>query len=172
MAKRSRSLSVPPAMQATYDATVAVIEEFCQEHLNEEYAQLCREMAAALARKRPSPLLGGKVGTWACGIVYAAGQVNFLFDRSQDVHLRADDLCEWFGLRPSTGGNKAAEIRRTLKIRGQFDPDWTLPSKLGHNPYAWYIEVNGIIVDARRIPRELQEEAFRLGLIPYVPADQ
>jgi hypothetical protein len=29
------------------------------------------------------------------------------------------------------------------------------------------IEVNGLPVDARMMPREVQEEAHRLGLIPY-----
>jgi hypothetical protein len=29
--------------------------------------------------------------------------------------------------------------------------------------------VNGLIVDARSLPRPMQEEAFRKGLIPYVP---
>ena len=34
---------------------------------------------------------------------------------------------------------------------------------------AWLIEIDGLIVDARRIPRALQEEAFRQGAIPFVP---
>jgi hypothetical protein len=33
----------------------------------------------------------------------------------------------------------------------------------------WLIQVNGLIVDARHMPRGVQEEAFRLGLIPYLP---
>jgi hypothetical protein len=28
------------------------------------------------------------------------------------------------------------------------------------------------MVDARYVPREIQEEAFRKGLIPYIPEDQ
>lgn len=32
------------------------------------------------------------------------------------------------------------------------------------------ITVNGIVMDARQAPREVQEEAFRLGLIPSLPA--
>ena len=28
---------------------------------------------------------------------------------------------------------------------------------------AWLIQVNGLIVDARKAPREVQEEAFRRG---------
>ena len=42
--------------------------------------------------------------------------------------------------------------------------------KMG-NPLAWMIEVDGIPMDARDLPREIQEEAFRLGLILYVPEE-
>ena len=34
---------------------------------------------------------------------------------------------------------------------------------------AWMIQVNGLIVDARYVSREVQEEAFRRGMIPYLP---
>ncbi len=37
---------------------------------------------------------------------------------------------------------------------------------LERNPLAWLVSVNGIPVDARTLPRELQDEAWRLGLIP------
>lgn len=40
---------------------------------------------------------------------------------------------------------------------------------MDQNPMAWMIQVNGLIADARRLPREVHEEAFREGLIPYVP---
>jgi hypothetical protein len=43
---------------------------------------------------------------------------------------------------------------------------------MGQNPMAWMIQVNGLITDARREPREIQEEAFRKGLIPYIPSDR
>ena len=41
-----------------------LIDGFCQISLNEEYAVLCRKLAESLARKRPSPLLQGKLETW------------------------------------------------------------------------------------------------------------
>jgi hypothetical protein len=44
-----------------------------------------------------------------------------------------------------------------------------LPSRLEDNPLAWMVMVNGFIVDVRDMPREVQEEAFRKGLIPYLP---
>jgi hypothetical protein len=37
---------------------------------------------------------------------------------------------------------------------------------------AWMIMVNGLIVDARSLPRLIQEEAYAKGLIPYIPGDR
>ncbi len=171
MPAKSKSLSVPEAMQPRYQEIVAMTDALCQEKLNAEYAALCRELTAALARKRPSPLSSGQVKSWACGIVYTIGFVNFLFDKTQKPHMRADELCAWFGVAQSTGGNKAKQIRDMLRI-SQFDSKWLLPSLVDKSPVAWLISVDGFIVDARSLPRPLQEEAYRKGLIPYVPGDK
>ena len=32
----------------------------------------------------------------------------------------------------------------------------------------WYVEVNGILMDARRLPLEMQIECAQRGLIPFV----
>jgi hypothetical protein len=159
---------VPKELQPIYGEITAIIDAFCTEHLNDEYAQMSRKLAAALSRKRPSPLLRGKAATWACGIVYTIGSVNFLSDRSFEPYMRMEDLCALMGVSKSSGANKAAEIRKLFDMY-QFDPNWTLPSLMDQNPMAWMITVNGLIVDARHAPRELQEEAYRKGLIPYIP---
>lgn len=162
---------VPKAMQPVYDAVVQLTDAFCKAHLNDEYADLCRRLAAVLARKRPSPLVRGRLEVWACGIVYALGSVNFLFDRAQPPYMRGEDLCAGFGVSQSSGASKAKFIRDMFGMR-QMDPRWCPPSQLEHNPLAWLIQVNGLIVDARRVPREIQEEAYRRRLIPYIPADR
>ena len=79
MPKRSPSQNVPKDMQARFDEITHLTDAFSQEYLNDEYAQLCRELTATLCRKRPSPLVRGKADTWACGIIHALGMVNFLF---------------------------------------------------------------------------------------------
>jgi hypothetical protein len=168
MASKQKSLSVPDAMQVRYQEIVALTDALCTEKLNTEYSTLCRELAAVLARKRPSPLNSGQVKSWACGVVYTIGFVNFLFDKSQIPHMRADELCAWFGVAASTGGNKAKQIRDMLHIN-QFDFKWMLPGKIDRSPIAWMISVNGLILDARYLPRQIQEEAYRKGLIPYLP---
>ena len=171
MPPKTKSLSVPEAIQTRYAEITALTDALCLEKLNEEYAQICREMTATLARKRPSPLTSGHAKSWACAIAYTVGSVNFLFDKSQTPHLRSDELYAWFGLSKSTGGNKSNQIKQILKI-GVMDMQWTLPSRMEKNPMVWTISVNGFIVDARSLPRPLQEEAYRKGLIPYIPDEK
>lgn len=161
---------VPQQMATQYAAITELTDAFCTAHLNEEYARLCRQLTATLSRKRPSPLVSGRANTWAAAIVYTIGQVNFVFDKTQTPHTTADELSAAFGVAKSTASNKAKQIRDLLKI-GVLDPDWTLPSRMDQNPLAWMITVNGLIVDARALPREIQEIAYHKGLIPYIPAD-
>ncbi|MFZ2360256.1 MAG: DUF6398 domain-containing protein [Anaerolineae bacterium] len=170
MPKKSKSENVPAAMKARYDEITAVTDAFCIQNLNDEYAQVCRQMAAALGRKRPSPLVTGKANTWAAAIVQTVGAVNFLFDKTQTPTMRSDDLAASFGLSKSTVANKSKQIKDLLKIN-LMDPTWTLPSRIDHNPMAWMISVDGFIMDARSAPRPIQEQAFRMGLIPYVPGE-
>ncbi len=139
---------------------VGLIDQFCREHLNEEYAGLCRKLAENLARKRPSPLVSGKPQTWACGIVRTIGWVNFLDDRSQSPHMKLTAIDKAFGIDESTAQGKSMLIRKTLKIR-PMDPAWSLRSQIEQNPTAWMIQVNGFLVDARFLKREIQEEALR-----------
>ena len=150
------------------DDIISMTDRFCTEHLNQEYVELCRKMAQKLGRKRRSPLLGGKPDSWAGAIVHTIGWVNFLDDPSQKPHMALRDLDRVFGISGSTGQAKSAQIRKMLKIY-RMDPAWTLPSKLDENPMAWMIQLNGFIVDARRMSLDIQNEAFLKGLIPYVP---
>ncbi len=154
-----------------YDEIVGLTEAFCQEHLTEEYEALCRNLAEKLARKRPLPLASGKPESWASGIVRTIGWVNFLGDPSQPHHMKMTDIDEAFGVSEATGSAKSKAIRDLLKL-SRLDPEWTLPSRMEDNPLIWMLEVNGLIVDIRQCPREVQEITFEKGLIPYIPADR
>ena len=57
-------------------------------------------------------------------------------------------------------------------MMGPMSPDWTLPSRFADNPLVWTLQVNGLMVDIRRAPIELQWLAFEKGLIPFVPAER
>jgi hypothetical protein len=173
-APRARPAPTPPSKEETGDALrtiIELVERFCREHLTEEYAAICRRLAEKLTRNRPSPLVTGSPSTWASGIVRTVGWVNFLHDKSQTPHMRLSDIDAGFGISESSGAAKLAAIRKMLRIH-QLDPAWTLPSRMGDNPLAWMLEVDGFMVDVRHAPRAVQEIAFNKGLIPYIPADR
>jgi len=79
----TEKLAIPKGMKPTYEAVVALTREVCKKHLNEEWTLLSYRLAAALARKRPSPLIRGEPQIWAAGILHSLGMVNFLSAQSQ-----------------------------------------------------------------------------------------
>jgi len=171
MPKTTGATSVPKSMQATYTAITSLTDAFCREHLNEDYRVLAHRMTAALCRKRPSPLASGQPRTWACGIVYVLGQINFLTDPATQPFMTTADLCARFGVGQSTASAKARVIAQALDT-SRLNLEWSLPGLLDQNPLVWMAEVNGFLVDLRDMPREVQQIAFDRGLIPYIPADQ
>jgi Domain of unknown function (DUF6398) len=167
----ARSNSVPKLMLPVYEKIVGLTDDVCDRHLNSEYRALARAMTGALCRKRPSPLASGQPRTWACGILYVLGRINFLGDPSFSPHMTTAVLCAAFEVGESTVHAKARAIEKALGTH-PFDPQWTLPSLAGKNPLVWMAEVNGLLVDLRDMPREVQEIAFEDGMIPYIPADR
>ncbi len=162
---------IPQAMAEKFAAITALTDAFCGKHLNEEYRQLIRHVLGALARKRPSPLLKGKENVWAVAATHSVGRVNFLDDPSQIPHCKPKAIYEFFGVAESTGQNKSKQIRDALKM-GPMSPEWTLPSRIADNPMVWILQVNGLMMDIRRAPIELQRLAFEKGLIPFIPAER
>jgi len=161
---------VPKAYAARFIALVGLTDAFCDAHLNAEYKDLCRDMAVEVCQEG-SPVLKGKPGGWAAGIVYALGRVNFLDDPSQTPHMRSAQIAEGFGVSVATMQARAKVIREGLDLI-PFDPGWSLPSRMDDNLLVWMLEVNGFLVDARYAPREIQVAAYEKGLIPYIPADR
>jgi hypothetical protein len=159
-------------MLPVYEKIIGLTDAVCDRQLNCEYRDLARKMAAALSRKRPSPLASGAPRTWACGIVYVLGRINFLDDPSTSPHMTTAQLRTAFEVSESAVHAKARVIEKALRATGRFDPQWTLPSLVDRNPLTWIASVNGMLVDLRNVPREIQKIAFEAGLIPYVPADR
>lgn len=160
-------LRIPGHLRDDVAQVVSLTDAFCADHLDAEYAELCRHLVARLARKRPSPLVRGELRIWAAAVIYTVGSINFLFDPSERPHLHGDQVAALSGVAKSTLTNKASAIRRSLGL-GPNDPSLCRHDVLARHPYAWYIEVDGIIVDARWLPADVQAEAARRGLIPSV----
>lgn len=159
---------IPNKLQDTFNAMVAQTDIFCECHLNKEYAQLARRATIALCRHQPSLVMHGSTHSWACGIMYALGFINFLFDKSTQPYVNSTALCEDFGVSKAIAIARSKEVRSALKTY-QLDPHWSLPSTLDNNPLTWIIKVDGQMVDARRMPIEIQTIAYKKGLIPYIP---
>ena len=84
--------------------------------------------------------------------------------------MRGDELAAAFGVAKSTASSKAKVIRDALNM-DYFNSEWMLSSRIDSSPMVWIISVNGLMVDARHMPREVQEVAYEKGLIPYIPGD-
>ena len=162
-------LKIPKGLRPVADEIVDITDSVCLAVLDQEYADLARRAVAKLARKRPSPLLVGRRASWAAGVVYALGQVNFLSDPASEPCVTADQLSAAFGVATSTMSSKARQVRDLLRI-SHFSLEFQRADVVARNPLAWIIEVNGLAVDARHVPPGIQAEAYRRGLIPYVPA--
>lgn len=163
------ALRIPQAARVTAAQVVELTDGFCAAHLDEEYAELCGRVVGKLARKRPSPLERGDLRIWAAGVVYALAQVNFLFDKTQDLHLTADALSALLGVKKTTMANKGRTVRDLIGLN-HFDADFMRRDLVAGSPLVWMLEIQGLVVDARLLPVTLQVEAHRRGLIPYVPA--
>lgn len=122
------SSEVPAEFRQEYLEIVALTDEFCNERLNLEYQDLCREMAITICQEG-SPVVRGKRASWASGIVYSVGCINFLGDPSQQPHIRSEEIAKWFGVSTATMFSKAKTIREGLDLV-PLDPAFTLSSRL------------------------------------------
>jgi len=159
--------------QARYDEISALIDEFCMRHISPhgmEYAVKARQLAAVCCQPG-TPVVEGraKATSWAAGIVYTVGWLNFLQDKSFEPTLTGEQVAAGFGVSVATMHAKSTMIRNGLEIL-PFDPEWTVPSRMEANPLMWLVELpNGVVVDTRALPRDQQERLVEAGVIPYVP---
>lgn len=161
---------VPKNRHDRFREIVALTDSYCAAHLNDEFRDLCRTCAADACATQV-PVTSGKVAGWAAGVVYEVAFVNFLTgDPSQQFHTPPDEIAKRIGVSPATMHNKAKAIRTALDIV-RTDPRYSTRRMNDKNPLNWILSVNGFLMDIRQAPREAQVEAFRKGLIPYIPAD-
>jgi len=167
---KASKMRISKKNQQLFEQIMELINAFCDAHLNEDYKELCEQMAGAICRTR-MPLSGSKPSSWASGVVHAVGWVNFLHDPDRSPHMTSAQLAEGFGVSQGTMTAKSKIIRDKLDIT-TLDPDWCTPAMLVDNPLVWMFDVGGFVIDIRETPRQVQEEAYRQGLIPFIPSDK
>jgi hypothetical protein len=111
----------------------AVTDRFCQERLNDEYRDLCRDMAVDLCQPG-SPVNKGKAAAWAAGIVYAIGWVNFLTDPASEPHVTAEEIATGCGVSSATMHARNRELRHGFAL-DRLDPAWCLERNLDLTPF-------------------------------------
>lgn len=166
-APRNRQLRSGSFARSRAEETARLTRQFCAEHLDGEYADFCAKLIVRLARKRPSLLERGETRVWAGAVLYAIGQVNFLFDPTQHPHIKVDDLSRLMGVSKSALATRARLIMNLLRIMS-LEPEYCRRELIAQNPLAWMVEMNGIVVDARTLPAEVQTELRHRGLIPDI----
>jgi hypothetical protein len=149
------------------DEISGLMTDFCESHLNTGYSTVCAQLFTAV-RATYLSWQRGKAQSWAAGLVHAAGMINFLHDPASEPHMKLRDIAPYFGVSPATMENKSREIRNALNVF-PLDPRFCLPERLVDSPLVWIRPLNGIMVDFRMLPREVQEEALKAGLIPFIP---
>ena len=141
---------------------VGMTGSFCQQFLDEDYRQLCEKLIRKMSRKRAVPFLSGRMEIWAAAVVYALGSINFLFDNSFEPYAAADDICNFFNTSKSTTAQKSKVIRDMFKM-GYYDPEFSTNHMKENSPFSNFVMVNGLIVDKRHLPPEVQEMFKREG---------
>jgi len=114
--------SIPTDRRKRFDEINRLIEGFGQEHLGSELTGFACELWRRVCRKRDGACMRGKAEVWAATAVHVIARMNFLFDRSQPRHLTFDTICDHFGVKKTTVGNKATQIERALRLDSHAEP--------------------------------------------------
>ena len=124
--------------------------------MDEDYYLLCEKLIKKLGRKRDVPFQRGKLEIWAAAVVYAIGSINFLFDKSFEPYVTADQINDYFGTKNSTVSNKAREIKDMLNL-WHFDSEFSTQRMADSNPFNNLVMVDGPIVPMDTLPEDLQQ---------------
>ena len=115
------------------DHIVSLVRQFCQEKLDDEYAQLCEKMVRRLG---PDTLATGRPEVWAAAVVYAVGSINFLYDHRFQPYIRSVEISRYFGCSQATVAQKARYIRDLLHLsRFWTNPEFSTQYIKAQNPF-------------------------------------
>lgn len=148
-------------VQQKKDTLIQMTDGFADLYLDEDYKMLCRKLINKMSRKRQVPFLSGRLEIWAAAVVYALGQINFLFDRGFEPYVSATDLCDYFGTSQSTTSQKAKKIRDMFKMR-YFNEEFSTERVRNENPFNDFVMVNGLIVPISTFMKMLENREVKL----------
>ena len=101
-------------IMALKDAINEMISEFCDKYMTDEVKDLCLK----LSEKLPDDvILKGDSESWACGVIFAICQLNFLFEKELYPHVDRAKLCCYFNKTQQKMTLKARDIRRMFELK-------------------------------------------------------
>lgn len=113
---------IPSDREERFAEVAAWVEQFGRQHLDAELTGFAIELWTRICRRKAPDCLRGTAAVWAASVTHVIARMNFLFDRSQPVHLTFDTICSFFQTNKTTVGGKASGIERTLKLRQHSEP--------------------------------------------------
>jgi len=143
------------------EALIEITDGFADRYLDEDYKMLCQKLIDKMSRKRQVPFLSGKPEIWAAAVVYALGQINFLFDKNFEPYVSTTDLCNYFKISQSTTSQKAKIIRDMFKMR-YFDEEFSTERMQKENPLNEFVMIDGLIVPVSAVMKTLDEKEAQL----------
>ncbi len=133
-------------LQQRIDELISMTDKFCNEHIDAEYAALCKLMIEKLGRKRNvKPLATGRLNIWAASVVYTIATNNFLFDKSFKPYIPSSEIHDYFVTKQSTVSAKSAQIRQLLKMSPRFDLEFSTQHSLEHNPFLMFSQLGALL---------------------------
>lgn len=114
--ERQNEFRTPKNRRERFDNIAALIQAFALEHLDDELTSFALELWARLCRRKAPDCMRGKPEVWAASVIHVIARMNFLFDKTQPIHLTPDTICNFFQANKTTIGSKASQIEKTLKL--------------------------------------------------------
>ena len=138
------------------DKLIELTRTFCSQKLDDDYFKICEKLIRKLGRKRDVPFQRGNLEIWAAAVVYSIGSINFLFDKSFQPYMTAEQISEFFGTKNSTVSNKAREIKDMFNM-SPFSSEFSTQRMAENNPFNNLVMVDGFIVPIDSLPLDAQE---------------
>lgn len=113
---------IPAAHRARFDEISALLAQFGTQHLDAELTGYAVELWRRLCRRKAPDCLRGQPQVWAASVIHVIARMNFLYGRSQPLHLTLATICDFFQSSKTTIGSKATTIERTLRLRQYSEP--------------------------------------------------
>ena len=124
---------------------IEMVSSFCDDKLDDEYKQLSINLIEKMGRKHEVPFKRGKLEIWASAVIYALGQINFLFDKDFEPYSSPDEICDYFKTKKSTVSNKAKLIREMFDLQ-HFDKEFSTSYVKAGTPSFRIDEDSGLII--------------------------